>query len=465
MRRNRPLSIALVAGSLVAVGVVSIVASTNAGASAAAPWSLRINTGGPALTDSTGQSWLADTSFAGGSTSGTTAVIAGAANSVSSSMVVTAGGTDQSVYRNVRSGMSTYAIPVPGAGLYGLRLQMVETTYGSKGKRVFSVTAEGATIASGLDIFQRVGKNVALPIQAQVSVVDSTLDLAFAASVGNASIAGIEVWTMSSSETVPPVTTTTAPPTTTTTAPPTTTTTNPPPSPSGLWKPTPGVAWQWQLTMPVDQSVNVPVYDIEGMEGDASVVASLHAAGRKVICYIEVGGWENYRSDASTFPAVVLGKTVGGWPDEKWLDIRRIDLLGPIMAKRFDQCKAKGFDAIEPDLLDGYSNDTGFPLTAADQLRYNRYIADLAHARGLSIALKNDPEQVSDLVGDFDFAVVEECARYNECNAYAPFIAAGKAVLHVEYALNNAQFCPTTSALGFSSMKKNLNLDAYRVPC
>jgi hypothetical protein len=160
----------------------------------------------------------------------------------------------------------------------------------------------------------------------------------------------------------------------------------------------------------------------------------------------------------------VLGKT-NGWPGERWLDIRQVDVLRPIIAKRFDMCKAKGFDAIEPDLMDNYANDTGFAITARDQLRFNRMIADLAHERGLSVGLKNDVEQIPLLVNSFDFAVVEECAEFEECEGTLPFIQAGKAVLHVEYKLRNAQFCAETNRLGLSSMRKKLNLDAARWPC
>ena len=46
-----------------------------------------------------------------------------------------------------------------------------------------------------------------------------------------------------------------------------------------------------------------------------------------------------------------------------------------------------------------------------------------------------------------------------------PFIQAGKAVLHAEYKLRNAQFCAETNRLGLSSMRKKLNLDAARWPC
>ena len=209
----------------------------------------------------------------------------------------------------------------------------------------------------------------------------------------------------------------------------------------------------------------MPVYDIDLFENPASVVASLHAAGRKVICYVSVGSWEPYRPDAASFPLSVRGDRVEGFPDERWLDIRQLDVLIPIVAARFDLCRSKGFDGVEPDLVDGYEQGTGFPLTAADQLVYNRRVAALAHERGLSVGLKNDLEQIGELMGSFDFAVSEQCAQYDECRALEPFVRAGKAVFHVEYSLDPATFCPVTVPLGFSSMRKRVSLDAYRLPC
>ena len=230
------------------------------------------------------------------------------------------------------------------------------------------------------------------------------------------------------------------------------------------WQPALNTSWQWQLSTPVDQSVNVQMYDIDMFDNDASVVASLHAAGRKVMCYIDVGTWENWRPDAGQFPDSVKGKN-NGWPGEKWLDIRQISILGPIMQARMDQCVAKGFDAMEPDNIDGYSNTSGFPLSYQDQITYNSYIATQAHARGLSVALKNDLEQVADLISSFDFALDEQCFQYNECNLLLPFISANKAVFEVEYKLSTSKFCPSANAMNFNSLKKKLSLDAYRVPC
>jgi len=232
------------------------------------------------------------------------------------------------------------------------------------------------------------------------------------------------------------------------------------------WYPKKGATWQWQLTGTVNTAVNVGVYDIDMFNNSAAVVAKLHHLGRKVICYVDVGSYESFRPDKAKFPASVLGKTLDGFSNERWLDIRKISVLGPIMKARFTACKNKGFDAVEPDNVDGYDgNDTGFPLTGADQLRYNSWIARLAHSMGLGVALKNDVNQVPQLVTSFDFELDEQCYEYTECNTLTPFTRAGKAVFEVEYNEAPAAFCPTMRALGFSSMKKDLDLTAARQAC
>ncbi|MFF5183526.1 endo alpha-1,4 polygalactosaminidase [Streptomyces sp. NPDC000345] len=230
------------------------------------------------------------------------------------------------------------------------------------------------------------------------------------------------------------------------------------------WRPRPGLAWQWQLDGRADPSVDVPVYDIDGFENTAADVARLHRDGRKVICYVNVGAWEDFRPDEDAFPRSVLGDR-NGWAGERWLDIRKLSVLRPIMERRFDMCRDKGFDAVEPDLVEGYADETGFPLTARDQLRYNRMIAKIAHERGLSVGLKNDLAQIPQLLSDFDFAVNEECAQFGECDRLTPFVAAGKAVFHVEYAQPTSSFCARSRRLKLSSMQKKLELGVWRKPC
>jgi hypothetical protein len=232
-----------------------------------------------------------------------------------------------------------------------------------------------------------------------------------------------------------------------------------------IWHPPLNTSWQWQLTTPVQQKVNAHMYDIDMFDNAASVVASLHKQGRKVVCYISVGTWEKWRPDAKQFPKSVLGENVSGWPGEKWLDISRIDILGPIMKARMDRCQAKGFDGMEPDNVDGYANDSGFQLTYNDQIAYNTFIANAAHARGLSVGLKNDLDQIPDLLSTFDWALDEECFYYHECGKLLPFINSGKPVFEVEYSLPPKKFCPEANSLDFNSLKKHLNLGVYRVPC
>jgi len=212
-------------------------------------------------------------------------------------------------------------------------------------------------------------------------------------------------------------------------------------------------------------SVPAQVYDVDLFDTSVDQVRHLHALGRKVICYLDVGSYEPDRPDSAKYPRALLGRSLDGWPNERWLDIRRLDLLGPLIAARMDLCAAKGFDGVEPDNVDGFSNDTGFPLTAAEQGRFNTWVAELAHRHGLAVGLKNDLDQVSALQPSFDFAVNEQCVQYHECASLSPFVRAGKAVFHVEYHLPLARFCPVTRPLGFSSMKKRPSLDAARWPC
>ncbi|HVD37216.1 MAG TPA: endo alpha-1,4 polygalactosaminidase, partial [Solirubrobacterales bacterium] len=233
------------------------------------------------------------------------------------------------------------------------------------------------------------------------------------------------------------------------------------PSASARWQPKPTTAaWQWQLQGKIDTSIDAGVYEVDGFEVGAKAVARLHRLGRKVICYLDVGSWESYRPDAGRFPQAVLGRAYEGYPDERWLDIRRIDLLAPILRRRFDLCRRKGFDAVEPDNVAGYENKTGFPLTAGDQLRFNRWVAREVHRRGMAVALKNDPEQVGQLLGSFDFAVVEECFAYEECGKFSPFVEANKRVLVAEYSEPLTAICAQAERLDFSVISKDYDLFA-----
>ncbi len=253
-------------------------------------------------------------------------------------------------------------------------------------------------------------------------------------------------------------------PVTNTPVPPTATKTNTPAptNTGGYWVPSVLQTYQWQLTFDngasgISMSSPATVYDIDGFDNSASVVATLHAQGKHVVCYIDVGSWEPGRPDAASFPASVKGAKMQGW-DEYWFDIRSDLLKAPISA-RFDMCKSKGFDAIEPDNIDGYSNSTGFPLTYQDQINYNRWLAAQAHSRGMSILLKNDGDQAVDLWQNFDFALNEECYQYSECGYLQTYFTANnKDAIEVEYTVAKATFCPQAIAARVYGLKKPSNL-------
>jgi hypothetical protein len=235
---------------------------------------------------------------------------------------------------------------------------------------------------------------------------------------------------------------------------------------SSWWVPAQSTTWQWQLNgEPVDQSVEAQMYDIDLFENSAEVVSSLHSQGRHVICYLDAGTWEEWRPDAGEFPKSVLGNVVTGYPNERWLDISDLSAIEPIMKARLEMCKQKGFDGVEADNVEGYELETGFPLTAAEQLTYNKWLASTAHSLGLSIALKNDRNQVSELEPYFDFALDEECFQSEECGKLVPFIDAGKAVFEVEYNLAPSEFCEQANAAGYMAMKKEVSLSPARTPC
>ena len=238
------------------------------------------------------------------------------------------------------------------------------------------------------------------------------------------------------------------------------------------WQPQVSDTWQWQLAGAVNTSYDTDVYDIDLFDHPATVMQRLHGDGRRVICYFSAGSYEDWRPDAGAFQFADLGNNLNGWPGERWLDVRSTHVR-QIMMARLDLALQKGCDGVEPDNIDGYTNNSGFPLTADDQLDYNRFLAEEAHSRDLAIALKNDTGQVDDLVDSFDLAVNEQCHQYKECHTLAPFINAGKPVFNAEYAsayVNDPAarqaLCDTAQGLNIRTLVLPLDLDdSFRYSC
>lgn len=237
------------------------------------------------------------------------------------------------------------------------------------------------------------------------------------------------------------------------------------------WVPKPKTRWHWQLTGSLQVAPGAEMVDLDLFETSASTIANVRASGQRVICYFSAGSREDWRPDASQFNASDYGNALDGWPGERWLDTRSNNVR-QIMKARMALAVNKGCDGVEPDNVDGYANSSGFSLTEATQIDYNRFLAKEAHARGLSVGLKNAVDLVPDLVNDFDWALNEECLAYSECSTTQPFIAAGKAVFHVEYVDSSSQgagkkssVCGQPSAAGFSTLIKTWDLDAWGIAC
>ncbi|WP_017539532.1 endo alpha-1,4 polygalactosaminidase [Nocardiopsis halophila] len=281
------------------------------------------------------------------------------------------------------------------------------------------------------------------------------------------------------------------------------------------WTPAPGevASWEWQLEEPYDLSVDAQMYDLDLFEvapagaelhypgGEvvevpagplAGAVGELHAREPRpvVICYIDTGAYEHYRPDARMYPgyeedledvpdrpaAPAEGSALGwssGWEQERWLDIRvsERDAWTDVVWARFDLARELGCDGVEPDQNNPLGNDPGFPVTVEDQNSWYVELAEQAHARGLSVGMKNGhdrPGASAELAEHFDWALPEECVEFGECEALKPFIDQGKAVFAVDYrgGVDEEEACREYARLGFDGMVKDLHPNgAYRNPC
>ena len=158
---------------------------------------VRVNCGGPAYTDSSGNVWQADFGFNTGIVGGTSAIVTGT--------------NDPKLYTTNRwnSSRSTpliYSFTVLN-GSYTVNLYFAETSgpEESVGARVFNVTIQGAVFLQNFDIFSQAGgANKALMKSTTATVTNGTLAIEFDDIIQNAVIQAIEII---------PATTTPPPPT------------------------------------------------------------------------------------------------------------------------------------------------------------------------------------------------------------------------------------------------------------
>lgn len=227
-------------------------------------------------------------------------------------------------------------------------------------------------------------------------------------------------------------------------------------------------SWDWQLTDPYDLTRRVDVLDIDPDNHSPADIAALKNQGLTLICYVSVGTVETYRHDKTAFPPEAVGKIYDEWPDERFLDIRRLDLLLPIMRARFQRCADLGFDAVEPDNQDVHDNDSGFDVRAQDTLRYIRALADEAHSLGLRIGQKNISDLTPQLIDTLDFVIAEDCFADGWCEDVLAYARAGKPVYAAEYRDTDVDFdaaCRWGKTRGVSFILKDRNLTQDLTTC
>lgn len=238
------------------------------------------------------------------------------------------------------------------------------------------------------------------------------------------------------------------------------------------WKPAAGATWQIQLHGTVtDINLPVDIYDIDLIESTPSLISSLHANNKKVICYFSAGSFESWRPDAASYTSDDKGSPLEGWENEWWLNTNSANVR-TIMKARLDLAKSKGCDGVDPDNVDVYSNSNGKGITKANSLEYLQFLSTETRARGMAMGMKNGLDMVTELLSSMDFHVNESCLEFNECDKLVPFISAGKPVFHIEYPDNAPNIAKNVvddkckeKEKGFSSLLKNLELDAWVKTC
>ncbi|PXA68735.1 endo alpha-1,4 polygalactosaminidase [Cryobacterium arcticum] len=202
---------------------------------------------------------------------------------------------------------------------------------------------------------------------------------------------------------------------------------------SALTLPPVGGGLDYQLGGAYDPPAGVDMVARDSTEAPADGVYS--------ICYLN--GFQTQPADTERLladsPELILtarGTPVRdeNWPDELLFDTSTADNRAGIAALLLPQitgCAADGFNAVEIDNLDSYTRSAGL-LTAEDNVALATLLVDGAHTAGLAIGQKNAADLAAALAGTFDFAVAEECDRWEECGLYTA--AYGDQVLAIEYA-------------------------------
>lgn len=178
------------------------------------------------------------------------------------------------------------------------------------------------------------------------------------------------------------------------------------------------------------------------------------AANLYNICYVnafqvqpnEVDWWQSQHDDLLLRDSDGNYVVDGDW-NEILLDIstsaNRVAIAG-IVQNWFDGCARAGYQAIEPDNIDSYERSEGL-LAIHDAIAYLELLAPHAHNAGLAIGQKNTTDLgTRGRNAGLDFAIAEECGRYNECDYFTGVY--GDNVIVIEY--TDSAFAKACAAVG-----------------
>jgi len=184
------------------------------------------------------------------------------------------------------------------------------------------------------------------------------------------------------------------------------------------------------------------IWDLDLFDTPKQTIDILHSKGKRVLCYLSVGGSESWRPDFTTIPKSDLGDIMPKWKGERYLNLRSPSVWA-LMQRRIKMAYDKGCDAIDPDNVDPFNDDFerggGFkpPLTEADSIDYLYNISVEAKYYGMAMGMKNAESILPNVTDFIQFAVNEECTTYSTdedgCWQYEPFLKSGKPVFHFEY--------------------------------
>ena len=169
--------------------------------------------------------------------------------------------------------------------------------------------------------------------------------------------------------------------------------------------------------------------------------------------------------EPSGWPASLVLKDIEdpNWEGELLIDISTNTLRTKAAAhvtKMIETCASKGFQAVEFDNLDSYTRFKNLPFDKSDMISYASMLVKAAHGAGLVAGQKNLAELTSlgkKTIG-FDFAVAEECAEYDECDAYTGVY--GKKVMIIEYSKSGFN----EACAGFKNKAMIIQRDLLLVP-